>query len=82
MVTDKDAAHTTATKTITVNNIAPIAAITGMPTGPRGEGSPITLHGAATDSSGETGLTYAWTVKRGGVSFALPGGHGHQRPRL
>ncbi|MDB5324710.1 MAG: non-specific endonuclease, partial [Phycisphaerales bacterium] len=74
VVTDKDAAHMTATKTITVNNIAPVAAITGMPTGPRGEGSPITLHGSATDASGETGLTYAWTVKRGGVSFALPGG--------
>ena len=74
LVTDNDGGAATATKTITVNNVAPTAAITGVPSGPRAEGSPITLHGTAGDVSGESGLTYLWSVKRGNVTFPLPNG--------
>ena len=73
VVTDNGTAAATATKAITVNNVAPTAAITGLPSGPRAEGSPITLHGAAGDVSGESGLTYLWSVKRGNVTFPLTG---------
>jgi len=73
-VTDKDGGTNTQTKTIDVIDVPPVVTITGLPTGPRGEGSPISLHGSATDVPAESSLTYSWTVTRGGQTFTLPGG--------
>src|SRR5262249_31900322 len=71
--TDKDgAASAPATTTITVDNVAPTAAITGAPLGST-PGAPITLGSAVTDPSPAdtvAGLTYAWNVTKDGAAFA------------
>src|SRR5262249_39544082 len=60
--------------TLTVNNVAPTATITGAPaSGHSPEGTAITLGSSVTDpSSADTiaGFTYAWNVTKSGVDFA------------
>ncbi len=74
VVTDDDGDATTVTKTITVVNVAPTVTITGVPTGPRAEGSDILLTANAVDAAGDTSFTYAWSVKKSGVTVTLPNG--------
>ncbi|MGC4031519.1 MAG: PKD domain-containing protein [Tepidisphaeraceae bacterium] len=74
VVTDNNGDSATVTKTITVNDVAPTITITGTPSGPRAEGSPLTFGSTVSDVSGESSFTYAWSVKRDGQTFALPNG--------
>jgi hypothetical protein len=64
----------TATFTLTVNNVAPTASITGLPaSGHSPEGTAISLGSAVTDpSSADTaaGFSYAWSVTKNGAAYA------------
>ena len=60
-VTASDGRVGSATKTITITNVAPSASISGG-TGTLLEGSPITLTAAATDPASEDVLRYEWRV--------------------
>ena len=67
-----------ATKTINVTSVAPIAAITGAPASVP-EGTPVWLGSLVTgDGPADTlaGFTYAWTVKKNGVVFTQGVGTG------
>jgi uncharacterized delta-60 repeat protein len=73
-VSDGDGGSTTDSKTISVTNVAPTAAITGAPTSSP-EGTAITLGSTASDPAGANDpLSYAWSVTKGGSAYTLPGG--------
>jgi PKD repeat protein len=66
--TDKDGVTGTTTGTVTVNNVAPTASISGSTSG-LSEGDSATVTANATDAGSadvEAGYTYAWTVTKGG----------------
>ncbi len=73
-VTDDDGASNTTTHNLTVNNLPPVANITGLPSGTRAEGYEFNVDASAADPGGDTNFTYAWSVTRNGQPFALPGG--------
>jgi Ca2+-binding RTX toxin-like protein len=64
----------TTTFTLTVNNVAPTASITGAPaSGHRPEGTAIALGSSVTDPSSvdtAAGFTYAWSVTKNGAAYA------------
>src|SRR5262249_21308055 len=73
--TDKDGGISPAAQTtITVDNVAPTASITGAPaSGHSPEGTAISLGNTVTDpTSADTGagFTYAWNVTKNGVAYA------------
>ena len=67
--TDEDGVHAAAnTVDVAVANVAPTAAILGLPAAGR-NGTPVTLSAAVTDPGAEE-FTYTWSVKLNGVDFA------------
>src|SRR5207253_7678539 len=65
------------TGTVSVLNAAPSPAIGGLPSGGVPEGTAVSLTASATDPSGPdtaAGFTFAWTVKRGGATYATGSG--------
>ncbi|HXG09859.1 MAG TPA: LamG-like jellyroll fold domain-containing protein [Gemmataceae bacterium] len=68
-IEDRDGGFTDYTATITVNNVAPAAAILGAPADSP-EGSAITLASSVADPGVQDTFTYAWSVTRDGVLFA------------
>ena len=73
--TDEDGnASQPATATITVDNVAPTAAITGTPSsGHSPEGTSITVGSTVTDPSSvdtAAGFTYAWSITDNGSAYA------------
>jgi predicted outer membrane repeat protein len=72
--TDDYGLTATTTFTLTVNNVAPTASITGVPaTGHSPEGAAISLDSSVTDPSPvdtAAGFTYAWSVTKNGVAYA------------
>jgi hypothetical protein len=60
--------------TLTVNNVAPTATITGAPaSGHSPEGTPINLSSTVTDPSSvdtAAGFSYTWSVTKNGVAYA------------
>lgn len=68
-VTDRDGGLGTASKTITVTNVAPTASILGAPaTSP--EGSAINVTAGVSDPGTLDTFTYAWSVSKNGSAFA------------
>src|SRR5262249_19445649 len=71
--TDEDATYDAAdTVSVTVNNVAPVAAITGAPSTSL-EGTPITLGSTVTDAGSldqAAGFPHAWTVTKTFLPFA------------
>ena len=66
---DKDGGITEYTATITVDNVAPAATITGAPaTSP--EGTAITVGNSVSDLSPVDTFTYAWSVTKDGDAYA------------
>jgi hypothetical protein len=60
---------------IVVSNVDPTGSITGQPVGSINEGDTVNLTAVPADAGAEdTNFTYAWAVKKGGVSYALPDG--------
>ena len=72
--TDDGGLTATTTFTLTVNNVAPTASITGVPaSGHSPEGTVISLGSTVTDPSPvdtAAGFTYAWSVTKNGAAFA------------
>ncbi|HKB36827.1 MAG TPA: PKD domain-containing protein, partial [Gemmataceae bacterium] len=72
--TDKDGGAGTTSTTITVDNVAPTATITGAPASAHSpESTAIRLGSSVTDPSSAdtgTGFTYAWSVTKNGVAYA------------
>jgi len=71
-VTDKDNADVTKTQAITVNNVAPTAAIVGAPTSSP-EGTEIGLTSTVTDPGTLDTFTYAWSVTKDTVAYGTGG---------
>jgi CSLREA domain-containing protein len=74
-VTDKDGGVSPpASATITVDNVAPTASITGAPaSGHSPEGTPISLGSTVTDPSSvdlAAGFSYAWSATKNGAAYA------------
>ena len=69
-VTDGDGGEVRGESMVTVNNVAPTAAITGAPTIKSLPGTTITLGSAVSDPSAADTLTYAWTVTKDGQPVA------------
>jgi hypothetical protein len=71
---DASGLEATTTFTLTVNNVAPTASITGVPaSGHSPEGTAISLGSSVTDPSSvdtAAGFTYAWNVTKNGAAFA------------
>ncbi len=75
-VTDKDGGAVTASRTLTVANVQPQAAIVSV-TGNPVENGTIVVAGTATDAGGPTAITsLSWTVTRGGTVVATGSGTG------
>jgi PKD repeat protein len=74
-VTDDDGGVGTATQTIAVTNVAPTAAITGVPAGGT-EGTAITLGSTVSDPGTADSHTYSWSVTKGGSAYASGSGAG------
>ncbi len=68
-VTDDDGGMSSATLTVTVQNVAPTAAIDGAPAQSE-EGAEITLTSTVTDPGTADTLTYTWNVMKGGLAYA------------
>src|SRR5204862_235045 len=68
-VTDNDGGIGTDVKTITVTNIAPLAAINGAPDS-SDEGTLISLTSSVTDAGAADTFSYAWNITRNGIDFA------------
>jgi hypothetical protein len=67
--TDEDGTHAAAnTVEVAVANVAPTAAILGLPVAGR-NGTPVTLSAEVSDPGAEE-FTYTWSVKLNGVDFA------------
>ena len=58
------------TTTVTVNNVAPIVSILGIPVAPN-EGTPITLTAGISDPGTLDTFTYSWIVTKNGNPYAL-----------
>src|SRR5262249_26976095 len=73
-VSDGDGGSDFRITTLNVGNVAPTAAITGLPaSGHSPEGTAITLGSAVTDPSPvdqAAGFTYAWSVTKNGSAYA------------
>src|SRR5262249_11806888 len=67
-VTDKDGGSNAYSTSVTVNNVAPTASITGAPAGSP-EGAEISLRSTVTDPGTADPFTYAWSVTRNGVAY-------------
>src|SRR5262249_53297179 len=78
--TDDGGLTATTSFTLTVNNVAPTASITGLPAkGHSPEGTAITLGSSVTDPSPvdtSAGFTYAWNVTKNGVAVVSWSGAG------
>ena len=61
---------------ITVNNLPPVAEITGVPATIQDEGKKITLGAKVTDPGVLDTFSYAWTVQKNGVDFFTSSGAG------
>ena len=72
MTDDDGGPANVSTAGIVVNNVIPVAAITGEPITSVGEGSTITLGSTATDPGTADVLTYSWSVEKDGSLFELP----------
>ena len=70
VVTDDDAGTVTATKSIVVSNVNPVASITGAPVGNVDEGTLIQLGSTASDVGTTDTLSYAWSVTKNGSAFS------------
>src|SRR5690606_26371960 len=71
LITDNDGASSTATHTITVNNVSPTVALDSVPSAGQ-EGTAITVNSIVSDPGDGSSLTYGWTVYRNSELFALP----------
>jgi PKD repeat protein len=67
--TDDDGVAGVVTKSVTVTNANPTAAVGGAPASAP-EGTPIPLTGSAADAGAADTLAYAWSVTRNGVRYA------------
>lgn len=63
IVTDKDGATSSDSRTISVTNAAPVATILDAPTS-SSEGTEITLNGSATDAGTDDKLSFVWSVTK------------------
>jgi uncharacterized delta-60 repeat protein len=75
-ITDANGASADYTTDLAVNNVAPVAAIDGVPSSGT-PNTPITLTASATDvgtADTAAGFTYAWTVTQDGNAFAAGSG--------
>ncbi len=61
---------TASTDPIAVADVNPTASITGAPSGSINEGDKVNLSATASDPGTDETLSYAWTVTRGGQTFA------------
>ena len=71
-VTDDDGGSGAGGATVTVNNVNPVATISGAPAGTT-EGSTIALIGSRTDQGTLDSHTFAWSVTRNGVTYPATG---------
>jgi hypothetical protein len=73
VVTDNaNATGETSTNTITVNNVAPVVVVSGEPSADIDEGTDVYFQAAVTDAGVLDTFTYAWSVTRDGLAYALP----------
>ena len=70
MADDDGGTATASTSSIVVNNVAPVAQITGPLSGQ--EGSPLSFSAVVTDPGAADTFTYAWSVTKDGNPFTLP----------
>lgn len=73
-VTDSTLNTDIKTTTLTVDNVAPTATISGAPAAAIGEGTAVNLSATVADAGTADTHTYAWSVTKDGAAFALPGG--------
>ena len=66
---DEDGAHD-ATQHVTVNNVAPVATIDGLPSGTVDEGATVNLTSGVSDPGAADTFAYSWTVTKDGVVYA------------
>jgi hypothetical protein len=69
MIQDSNGGSSTATTSLTVNNVNPVASIVGAPT-TSALNVPITLTSLVTDVGTQDTFTYAWTATRNGVVYS------------